>query len=91
MDCNYRTGSGYLGNDGKWYAGIKLSKNGVDIWDISISMGGKLAPSTRQKYHIPVETIEQFYDVLKFSDEFDLEHTKSCVNFIKMILCLEII
>jgi hypothetical protein len=83
MDCNYRTGSGYLGHDGKWYAGIKLSKNGVDIWDISISMDGKLASSTREKYHIPVETIEQFYDVLKFSNEFDLKHTKDCIELHK--------
>lgn len=83
MDCNYRTRSGYLGHDGKWYAGIELSKNGVDIWDISISMDGKLAPSTRKKYHIPVETIQQFYDVLKFSDEFDLKHTKACIELHK--------
>ncbi len=83
MDCNYRTGSGYLGHDGKWYAGIKLSKNGVEIWDISISMDGKLASSTRKKYHIPVETIEQFYEALRFSDEFDLEHTKACIELHK--------
>jgi len=83
MDCNYRTGSGYLGHDEKWYAGLELSKNGVNIWDISISLDGKLASRCREKYHIPVETIEQFYDALKFSDEFDLEDMKACIDLHK--------
>lgn len=83
MDCHYRTGSGFLGYDGNCYAGIKLSKNGLDIWDISISMDGKLASSTRQRYCIPVESIEDFYEALKFSDEFDLENIRNCIELHK--------
>lgn len=88
MDCNYRTSSIGLDNDGNWCSNISLSKNGEEILDISIYTDGKLSSSTKNKYKIPVNTIEEFYELLSFSDEFDLKGIKRAIELHQLDLML---